>query len=359
MRVVFLLESAELWGGVKTVFQDAAGLAARGHHVVVLCKGAAPDWIEPGCEFRTVPDFAAAHVPAADVVVGTYWTTVPFAAAAGRGVPVHYCQGYEGDNPECAPHRAAIAAIYADPNVAKVTISPHLARLLAARFGVRSRSITYAIDDAAMYPAPERPAARPWRVGLVGAYAVAWKDLRTGLRACALLHAAGAPVRVVRASNAPRHADETDLPFAVEWHGRVAPAAMGELYRSLDVFVATSRGTEEGFFMPAVEAMACGIPCVLTDIPCARGYDHVHDYSLFVPPGDPAAMAKAIVEVAGDAVLRRRLRAAGLRVAARYTRARHLDELEAALREAAARARPAAAALGPGAGGTAALAVPR
>ena len=106
MRIVFLLESAELWGGVKTVLEDADGLASRGHHVVVLCKGAPPTWTTVGCEFRTVPSFDAASIPGCDVVVGTYWTTVPFAAASGRGVPVHYCQGYEGDNPECAPFRA-------------------------------------------------------------------------------------------------------------------------------------------------------------------------------------------------------------------------------------------------------------
>ena len=71
---------------------------------------------------------------------------------------------------------------------------------------------------------------------------------------------------------------------AVEWHERVAPRAMGDLYRTLDIFVATSRGSEEGFFMPSIEAMACGVPCVLTDIPCANDYDEHRDYALFVPP---------------------------------------------------------------------------
>jgi len=333
MRLVFLLESAGLWGGVKTVLRDAGGLAARGHDVLVLCKSPPPDWMAVECPFATVPDFAPHRIPEADAVVGTYWTTVPFAAACGRGVPVHYCQGYEGDNPECAPHRAAIEATYELP-VAKITIAHHLEHRLRARFGGRVRRIAYAIDERTMFPGPEREPGRPLRVGIVGPYAVAWKDIRTGLRACALAHAAGLPVQAVRASNTPRHPEEHDAPFPIEWHERVPPAAMGALYRSLDVFLGTSRGEEEGFFLPSVEAMACGVPCVLTDIPCARGYDDAHDYARFVPPADPVAMARAIVEVAGDAALRRRLRAAGLRTAARHGAARHLAELEAALVEA-------------------------
>ena len=339
MRIVFLLESAELWGGVKTALDDADGLAARGHDIVVLCKSGPPDWMSLACEFRTVPDFGPERVPSADAIVGTYWTTVPFAAACGRGVPVHYCQGYEGDNPECAPHRAHIEAIYALPGIAKITISHHLEQLLARRFGVQARRVRYAVDHDTMFPGPERTLRQPVRVGLVGPYTVPWKDIRTGLRAFAIAHAAGLVVHAVRASNVPRHSDELDATFPIEWHERVSPNAMGDLYRSLDVFVGTSRGSEEGFFMPAVEAMACGVPSVLTDIPCSNGYDGQRDYALFVPPADPVAMAKAVVQITHDQALRRRLRTAGLRVAARYTRKCHLDDLEAALRDAVATAR--------------------
>jgi glycosyltransferase involved in cell wall biosynthesis len=341
MRLVFLLESAELWGGVKTVLEDAAGLTARGHDVVVLCKSAPPDWMTLGCAFRTVSDFGAAHVPDADAVIGTYWTTVPFAAACGRGVPVHYCQGFEGDNPECAPYRSHIEATYALPGVHKITISAHLERLLRQRFAVPSQRVVYAIDHDVMFAAPPRQVRQPLRVGLVGPYLVPWKDIRTGLRAFAIAHAAGVVVHAVRASNTPRHPDELEAPFPIEWHERVPSRAMGSLYRSLDVFVATSRGHEEGFFMPAIEAMACGVPCVLTDIPCSNDYDAGRDYALFVPPADPVAMARAIVQIAHDPGLRRRLRQAGLRVAARYTRARHLDDLERALHAAVDASAPA------------------
>src|SRR5262245_24415172 len=100
MRIVYLLETAaEIWGGVKSVLEDANLLHDRGHEVTVLARSAAPGWMSLRARFAQVPDFDPARIPEADVVVGTFWTTVPHALAARRGVAVHYCQGYEGDNP--------------------------------------------------------------------------------------------------------------------------------------------------------------------------------------------------------------------------------------------------------------------
>jgi glycosyltransferase involved in cell wall biosynthesis len=342
MRITWLLETADqLWGGVKVALEDANWLQRRGHDVTVVSRSGPPAWMQLACAFRCVPDFRAEHLPDADVLVGTFWTTVPWAAGAGRekGAPVHFCQGYEGDNPENAALRERIEAVYRLRGVHRVTISPHLTRLLRERFGSDAHEVVYAIDHGVHFAAPARAPQSPLRVGLVGPYAIAWKDLPTGYAACRLAHAAGRELVLVRATNVPPVAAERNTPFPVEWHREVPPARMGDWYRSLDVLLATSSGAEEGFFLPAIEAMACGVPAVLTDVPCFRehaarvGNDR---YALFVPPRDPAAMAEALVLAGSLPDVRASLREGGLALAAHYHPDRHGEQLEALLQRFAA-----------------------
>lgn len=340
MRITWLLEDAsQIWGGVKVALEDANWLHRRGHEVTVLSRSGPPAWMQLECAFRQVQDFRPEHLPDADVVIGTFWTTVPWAAAAGpgKGVAVHYCQGFEGDAAENAPLRDRIESVYRLPGVRHVTISSNLTRLLHNRFGIESTQIIYAIDHDVHYPddGPDHDANAPLRVGIVGPYQISWKDLPTGYAACRLAHAAGQPIVLVRATNTEPDPAELNTPFPVEWHRQLPPSEMGDYYRSLDLFVGTSLGDQEGFFLPAVEAMACGVPAVLTDIPCFRshgnggGDDH---FALFVPPQDPAAMAEAIVVAGRVPDVRSGLRREGLAVAARYSRDHHGEQLESTLR---------------------------
>ena len=101
------------------------------------------------------------------------------------------------------------------------------------------------------------------RVGVVGPYDIAWKDIATGLDACVLAYHAGLDLQIVRVTNTAAHPDELDMDIPMEWHVQVPPARMGELYRSMDVFVGCSWGPEEGFFLPAVEAMAQRLPSLV------------------------------------------------------------------------------------------------
>src|SRR5574337_973990 len=134
MRLIYLLEGTESWGGVKAVLEHANGLRRRGHRVQVLSKGSAPVWFPLAADFQWVPDFAAERIPDADYVIGTYWTTVPPAVASRRGIPVHFCQGYEADYFTDPALCGRIEAAYRLPAL-KVTIRPHLKTLIETRYG--------------------------------------------------------------------------------------------------------------------------------------------------------------------------------------------------------------------------------
>jgi glycosyltransferase involved in cell wall biosynthesis len=68
---------------------------------------------------------------------------------------------------------------------------------------------------------------------------------------------------------------------------------------------------EEGFGIPAAEAMGCEVPVVASD---AGGLPEVVEHGvtgLVVPRGDATALAGAISTLLGDSALRRRMGLAG------------------------------------------------
>jgi glycosyltransferase involved in cell wall biosynthesis len=94
---------------------------------------------------------------------------------------------------------------------------------------------------------------------------------------------------------------------------------------------------DEGFGFPPLEAMACGVPVVASDIPALR--ETLADAALLVEPTDVVGLTAAIRRLAADAALRETYRARGLdRVRAfRWERTAHA--MHGCYAELAARAR--------------------
>jgi glycosyltransferase involved in cell wall biosynthesis len=67
------------------------------------------------------------------------------------------------------------------------------------------------------------------------------------------------------------------------------------LFAALDLLAMPS--LSEGFPNVLGEAMACGIPCVATEVGESRSI--VGDTGALVPPGDPGAMAAALDDLLG------------------------------------------------------------
>jgi glycosyltransferase involved in cell wall biosynthesis len=111
--------------------------------------------------------------------------------------------------------------------------------------------------------------------------------------------------------------------------GEVSEEHMSALYSGADVFVFPS--FLEGFGLPPLEAMACGVPVVATNrtsVPETLG-----DAPLYVDPADTEAMSEAMQTVLEDADLRSRLIEAGLIRCADFSPARTAAAMQGVLRE--------------------------
>jgi glycosyltransferase involved in cell wall biosynthesis len=80
-----------------------------------------------------------------------------------------------------------------------------------------------------------------------------------------------------------------------------------------DVFALTSVPRSEGIPTVVLEAMACGLPVVVSDVGAVREVVEHGVNGLVVPPEDDAAVAASLARLAGDPELRGRLAAEGLR----------------------------------------------
>lgn len=101
----------------------------------------------------------------------------------------------------------------------------------------------------------------------------------------------------------------------VRWLGPVPEADLPALYSAATLFVFPS--LYEGFGLPVLEAMACGVPVVCSDtssLPEVAG-----DAALRVNPTDVEALAAAIERALADEALRADLRATGLERARQFT----------------------------------------
>jgi glycosyltransferase involved in cell wall biosynthesis len=110
--------------------------------------------------------------------------------------------------------------------------------------------------------------------------------------------------------------------------GFVTPGHLASLYRGAIALVIPS--LEEGFGLPAAEAMACGTAVITSDAEAL--VEITADASLHVDARSPESLAAAMLRVASDEVLRSCLAAAGRERARLFTWERCATETRAVYR---------------------------
>jgi glycosyltransferase involved in cell wall biosynthesis len=225
---------------------------------------------------------------------------------------------------------------YATPT-AKIVVHHHLRELIACRFGQWAYFVPYGLPEGVFTPPGQRHFDGQ-TILVVGPTDTGWKRIGDALEAVRLLKQRRPAVRLVRVAQHGMRERERKLGVTDVYHTVLGPAAMAELYRGADVLLLTSDATE-GFGLPLLEAMACGTPAVVTDIPAFRTFAQPADYAHFVPVANPPAAANALGCLLDDLAERQRLSKRGPSVAAGYQIERSRQAMEAALTDIATRQR--------------------
>ena len=197
---------------------------------------------------------------------------------------------------------------------------------IAAQMGVdidRMTVVPVGVDHTVFRPQPDVDPV-PGRIMVTSSSDVPMKGLVPLLEAVAKLRTERDIELVVIGNPRPdgrvaKAIERLDLAPIVRCVSGITDDELARNYAQAEVAVVPS--LYEGFSLPAIEAMACGVPLVATTggaLPEVVGTDGVT--GLLVAPDDPGALAAAIARLLDDADLRRRLGAAGReRVLGRFT----------------------------------------
>lgn len=358
-------------GTAEHVLRLSGELAARGHEVEVVAAEDSPvfDPLEAlGVTVHRIPLVGSIRAPRADAAAMRELSRIMregrFGVVHGHGMKagaLARLTGFRRRLPVVySPHQFAFVANEFRPLrhrrtrtaisvVAEQLLGSITARLIcvseferrqAAQAHVvrasRRRVIYHGVDVDR--DAPPDPGMREWAgeallFGSVSALR-AEKGLNHLVDAAALLRPGhGSQVKVAIVGDGPEHdrlserieslglADRVRL-FA--FSGRVEPHLM-----ALDGFVLASHQFEV-LSIGTIEAMACGLPAIATDVGGVPEVVADGDSGRLVPPGDPAAIASAISELAADSGMRARMGARGEEIArTKFRMSRMVDEIEA------------------------------
>lgn len=325
MKLVFLSDHMRFSGGRKLMFEYADFLKERGHDVHILVEEERGELVGD-FQVEKVPAFTSEHVPESDLIIATSPKEVKQAHDCRKGPVVHFCQGFEITELQLRINGQVTPTRYQGEGVLKklhlwkkrgswkkklkrfdniyrlpthlIAVSSHLKEELEERYGRPVHLCRNGIDQKRFHPRPDwKPEPfsekRPMRIISVGPYQVTYKGIDTTLAALDKARKDGVHFELLRLVSYPSDVENESKPFEYKIVNRCSDEELAEFVRSSDVYVSNST-EREGFGLPAMEALSCGLLCVLSSITAYQRFSDRNDHCLFVPEGDVDTTTKAV-----------------------------------------------------------------
>lgn len=323
MRITFILPGIAISGGVRSTFEVASHLQDRGHDVTIVYSSSPSraetkwglmellkrivkisigtkynnsiDWFDLKAKLIKVPTLANRYIPKGDIVVATWWANVydVDSYSMDKGEKFHFIRSYEiWGGPEELVNKSYTLGLH------KIAISTWLKNLVTEKFQVnvlgplpngRNPKLFYRETDGLESHCPKR-------IGML--YRThKGKGMKDGFEAYAIAKKKYPEIQLVLFGENPTKDDVKIIEDIgnVELHELPYKEKLRKIYNSLDIFVFPSH--YEGFPNPPMEAMACGVACVATNVSGIPDYTIAGETALISPIKAPKDLAENIIRL--------------------------------------------------------------
>jgi len=326
--------SSIIGGGTLNVFEYANWLSDLGVDVAIYSNDIPPDWIDIKGRFYYIKDTRERYSAITEPLIVVYSVLelqdLLYCCDTSDKMIYHLSQGIEDHHYYISTYDSLMAPktifqfLYSLP-VGRIAVSPHVRDYFQRNYGQKTFDIFNGINLDLFKPQDKSSSGKEIRILSSGNPAHLLKGKGDIKRALCLV-AKACPhldfhLTIVCGERIPEQENIFgDVPGNVTCRIKygLSPEQMRQAYCESDIYINSS--WYEGFGLPSIEAMACGIPVIQAD---NRGLDGVAKdrlNCLLIPPNNPRKMADAIETLINDVNLRNNLIKNGIETANEYSK---------------------------------------
>jgi glycosyltransferase involved in cell wall biosynthesis len=260
------------------------------------------DWFDLKTNLIRVPTLAERHIPDADIVMATWWTTAYSVSrySNSKGAKFYLAQHYEiwGGSEEEVNNSYKLG-------LRIIVNSTWLKNILQDSLKVEVEAlILHSPDLDQFYPEDRKRSGDTIRI-LMPHRNIEWTGAKDGIKAFEIVREKHPDVQLVMFGPA----SDRKVPGYVEFYEKAYKDKLRKIYNSCDIFVFPSH--VEGFGMPPMEAMLCKCAVATTNVGAVPDYAIPGETALVSPPKSPELLAESIIRLIEDPELRKRIAEAG------------------------------------------------
>ena len=335
LKIGYLLPHQGLTGGVKMLLSQMEMLRKKGHHITAFLRGnleqekVIPYWSDLEVDKEVIIPYGVptnSYVEECDIVV-VGWVYQMAELQDVSPAVFYWEQGHEwlfGDIPgsNYEEIRNTLQNCY-KTGLPVVSVSNCIAHILKTKYGLDTEIIPNGIDTEVYRPISKIEVNEIPTILLVGNPNHGFKAFGDAISTLDLLWNKGYKFKVKWVCQShPGYT--TNFPMELIVHP--PQDVLVQSYQEADLFLFTS--LYEGFGMPPLEAMACGLPVVTTDCGGVREFVIDGYNCLLADPGDTHQLAGHLEKLLNDMELRKMLAENGRQTALSFRYEHVVDQIE-------------------------------